>query len=264
MPQGRLVKLPSLLEVEHISVRFGGVRALDDASLRVNSGEIVGLIGPNGAGKTTFFNCVSGVLRPDTGTVTFDGHDLGTLPPHRRSRLGLARTFQNLQLFSGLTALENLMVAVDARSQRGMLADAFRTPLARLEERKAEERARALLHFLYLSDRADTLAGDLPVGLQRRLDLGRALVGRPRLLLLDEPAAGLDTRETAELADLLLRVRDRFNVTMLLVDHDMALVMRVCDHIYVLDFGEMLTQGPPAAIRRDETVIRAYLGEAVS
>jgi branched-chain amino acid transport system ATP-binding protein len=263
MPQGRLVKPPSLLEVEHITVRFGGVRALDDASLRVNTGEIVGLIGPNGAGKTTFFNCVSGVLRPDSGRVVFDGHELGDLPPHRRSRLGLARTFQNLQLFSGLTALENLMVAVDARSPRGMLADAFRTPLARLEERKAEERARALLHFLHLSDRADTLAGDLPVGLQRRLDLGRALVGRPRMLLLDEPAAGLDTRETAGLAELLLRVRDRFNVTMLLVDHDMALVMRVCDHIYVLDFGEMLTQGPPAQIRQDETVIRAYLGEAV-
>ena len=253
----------SLLEVEHITVRFGGVTALDDASLRVNSGEIVGLIGPNGAGKTTFFNCVSGVLKPDVGRVTFDSHELGELPPHRRSRLGLARTFQNLQLFSGLTALENLMVAVDAHSQRGMLADAFRTPLARLEERKAEERARALLHFLHLSDRADTLAADLPVGLQRRLDLGRAVVGRPRLLLLDEPAAGLDTRETAELADLLLRVRDRFNVTMLLVDHDMALVMRVCDHIYVLDFGEMLTQGPPAEIRQNETVIRAYLGEAV-
>jgi branched-chain amino acid transport system ATP-binding protein len=251
-----------LLEVENITVRFGGVRALDDASLRVNTGEIVGLIGPNGAGKTTFFNCVSGVLKPDRGRVVFDGHELGDLPPHRRSRLGLARTFQNLQLFSGLTALENLMVAVDARSSRGMLADAFRTPLARLEERRAEERARALLHFLHLSDRADTLAGDLPVGLQRRLDLGRALVGRPRMLLLDEPAAGLDTRETAELAQLLLRVRDRFNVTMLLVDHDMALVMRVCDHIYVLDFGEMLTQGPPTEIRQNETVIRAYLGEA--
>jgi branched-chain amino acid transport system ATP-binding protein len=254
----------ALLEVEHITVRFGGVTALDDASLRVNAGEIVGLIGPNGAGKTTFFNCVSGVLRPDGGRVIFDGHDLGELPPHRRSRLGLARTFQNLQLFSGLTALENLMVAVDAGSVRGMLADAFRTPLARFEERKAEERARAMLHFLNLSDRADTLAGDLPVGLQRRLDLGRALVGRPRMLLLDEPAAGLDTRETAELAELLLRVRDRFNVTMLLVDHDMALVMRVCDHIYVLDFGEMLTQGTPAEIRQDETVIRAYLGEAVA
>jgi len=195
----------TLLEVEHVTVRFGGVTALDDASLRVNAGEIVGLIGPNGAGKTTFFNCVTGVLKPDTGLVTFDGVEVGALPPHRRSRLGMARTFQNLQLFSGLTALENLMVAVDAHSQRGMLADAFRTPLARFEERRAEERARALLHFLHLSDRADTLAADLPVGLQRRLDLGRALVGRPRLLLLDEPAAGLDTRETAELAELLDR-----------------------------------------------------------
>ncbi len=254
----------TLLEAEHVTVRFGGVTALDDASLRVNAGEIVGLIGPNGAGKTTFFNCVTGVLRPDTGLVTFDGAEVGGLPPHRRSRLGMARTFQNLQLFSGLTALENLMVAVDAHSARGMLADAFRTPLARFEEHRAEERGRALLHFLHLSDRADTRACDLPVGLQRRLDLGRALVGRPRLLLLDEPAAGLDTRETAELAELLLRVRDRFNVTMLLVDHDMALVMRVCDHIYVLDFGKMLTEGPPAEIRQNETVIRAYLGEAVS
>jgi branched-chain amino acid transport system ATP-binding protein len=247
-----------------LTKEFKGFVAVKDVNLRVRRHTIHALIGPNGAGKTTFFNCVTGVLKPDTGRVTFDDVDVGGLPPHRRSRLGMARTFQNLQLFSGLTALENLMVAVDARTTRGMLADAFRTPLARFEERRGEERARALLHFLHLTDRADTLAGDLPVGLQRRLDLGRALVGRPRMLLLDEPAAGLDTRETAELAELLLRVRDRFNVTMLLVDHDMALVMRVCDHIYVLDFGEMLAQGTPAEIRQNETVIRAYLGEAVS
>jgi branched-chain amino acid transport system ATP-binding protein len=254
----------SLLEIEDVTVRFGGVRALTGVSLRLNRGEILGLIGPNGAGKTTLFNCVTGVVRPDRGRIRYEDRDITGLKPHRRARLGIARTFQNLQLFSRMTVLENLMVPVDASSQRGMLADALRLPVARFEERRAVERARALLHFLGILDRAEDLAGDLPVGLQRRLELGRALALRPSLLLLDEPAAGLDAKETAELAVLLARLRQRFALSMLLVDHDMALVMQVCDYLYVLDFGELIASGPPDEIREDPDVIRAYLGEGAA
>ena len=252
----------ALLEIEHVSMSFGGVCALDDVSFEVRDGEIVGLIGPNGAGKTTMFNLVSGVLDTDHGNIRYRGTELRRLRPHRRAKLGIARTFQNLQLFRRMSVLENLMVPVDAFARRGLLADALRLPVSRFEERRAEERARALLHFLNIDDVADSLAGDLPIGVQRRVELGRALCLRPSLLLLDEPAAGLDARETTELAATLIRVRDRFSLTMLLVDHDMALVMRACEHIYVLDFGRLIAEGAPEAIRENPTVIRAYLGEA--
>lgn len=254
----------SLLEVDHVSVHFGGVHALTDVTFTLNRGEILGLIGPNGAGKTTMFNCISGVRRPDEGHIRFDGRLVDGLRPHQRARLGIARTFQNLLLFHDMTVLENLMVPVDAFARRGLVADALRMPRARFEERKAHELARAVLHFLGITSAASTRAGDLPVGLQRRVELGRALCLRPELLLLDEPAAGLDARETAELAALLPRIRERFNLSMLLVDHDMALVMRVCDHIYVLDFGQVISQGPPRTVRDDPAVIRAYLGEGAA
>ena len=251
----------AMLEVKEASVRFGGVQALQDVSFELNRGEILGLIGPNGAGKTTLFNCISGVVEPDRGRIAFEGKELRGQPIHRRARLGLARTFQNLRLFSSLTVRENLMVPIDAFALRGMLADALRLPRARFEEHRADERARAMLHFLGLSDVAETPAGDLSVGLQRRVELGRALCLQPKLLLLDEPGAGLDARETAELAQLLPRIRERFNVTMLLVDHDMALVMRVCDWIYVLDFGRIIADGRPEEVRDNPLVVRAYLGE---
>ena len=252
----------ALLEVEHVGIRFGGVQALDDIGFEVREGEIVGLIGPNGAGKTTMFDIVSGVLDADHGHVRYQGRELRGMRPHRRARMGIARTFQNLQLFRRMTVMENLMVPVDASARRGLLADALRLPVSRFEERRAEERARALLHFLGIDDVGGSIAGDLPIGIQRRVELGRALCLKPRLLLLDEPAAGLDARETAELAATLTRVRERFELTMLLVDHDMALVMRACEHIYVLDFGRLIAEGPPEQIRENTTVIRAYLGEA--
>ena len=254
----------SLLEVDGVSVRFGGVRALTNVTFHVNRGEIFGLVGPNGAGKTTLFNAVTGVVRPTTGRICFDEHEIGHMKPHKRARLGIGRTFQNLQLFGAMTVLENLMLPVDAFARRGIVSDAFRLPTASFEDRRASERARAMLHLLHLDGIDDQRANDLAVGMQRRVELARALCLKPKLLLLDEPASGLDARETAELAEALPRIRERFGTTMLLVDHDMALVMRVCDHITVLDFGEVICSGPPEVVQKDERVIRAYLGEEVA
>ncbi|MBV8194849.1 MAG: ABC transporter ATP-binding protein [Candidatus Dormibacteraeota bacterium] len=254
----------ALLEVSGVRKSFGGVQALDDVACDVHAGEIVGLIGPNGAGKTTLFNIISGVTSPDEGDIRFKGGSIVGMPTHRRARLGISRTFQNLQLFGSLTVLENCAVAVDASAARGMFADALRLPWARFEERRATERARAILHLMGIEEHADERAADLSVGIQRRVELARALCVRPALLLLDEPAAGLDSKETMELASLLLQVRDRLGVSMLLVDHDMALVMRVCEHITVLDFGKVIASGDAQRIRNDPTVITAYLGEAAA
>ena len=254
--------MSALLSVEHVSKRFGGVQALGDVSFDVTGGEIFGLIGPNGAGKTTVFNCVSGLVPPDQGVIRFGERVITGLPVHRRSLLGIARTFQNLNLFGRLTVLENLMIPVDVRQRRGFIADAFRAPSSTFGEEQARERARAILHLLQLSEHAGTLAADLPVGLQRRIEIGRALAQRPTLLLLDEPASGLDARETAELGALLPVIRHRLGITIVLVDHDMALVMRVCDRIAAMDFGVVMTIGTPAEVRADERVIAAYLGQA--
>ena len=251
----------TMLRVRDLTVRFGGIVALDGVSLDLNRGEILGLIGPNGAGKTTLFNCISGVVRPDAGSIFFDGRSLTYAPPHVRARLGVARTFQNLQLWGSMTVEENLMVPMDALGRRNTLSDALYLPFSAYAERASEERARAILHVLDLDQYRNTLTSDLPAGIQRRVEIARALAMRPKLLLLDEPAAGLDANETSRLAELLHQVRQRFHLSMLLVDHDMSLVMRVCDHVYVLDFGKMLASGQPAAIRSDPRVLAAYLGE---
>jgi branched-chain amino acid transport system ATP-binding protein len=251
----------TMLRVRDISVRFGGIVALDRVSLDLNRGEILGLIGPNGAGKTTLFNCISGVIRPDEGSLFFEGRSLRFAPPHERARRGIARTFQNLQLWGSMTVEENLTVPMDALGRRNTLSDALHLPFSAYAERASHERARAILHVLDLGRYANALAADLPAGIQRRVEIARALAMRPRLLLLDEPAAGLDAQETSRLADLLRAVRERFHVSMLLVDHDMSLVMRVCDYVYVLDFGKVLSKGRPSAIRNDSKVVAAYLGE---
>ena len=251
----------TMLRVRDVTVRFGGIVALDSVSLDLNRGEILGLIGPNGAGKTTMFNCISGVIRPDGGSMYFDTHALTYAPPHVRARLGIARTFQNLQLWGSMTVEENLMTPMDALGRRNTFSDALYLPFSAYAERASIERARAILHVLDLTPYRRTKAGDLPAGIQRRVEIARALAMRPRLLLLDEPAAGLDATETARLGELLRAVRERFHVSMLLVDHDMSLVMRVCDYVYVLDFGKMLAKGQPASIRNDPKVIAAYLGE---
>src|SRR5437588_2595986 len=251
----------TMLRVRDMTVRFGGIVALDGISLDLNRGEILGLIGPNGAGKTTLFNCISGVIHPDRGSIFFEGHSLVYAPPHVRARFGIARTFQNLQLWGSMTVEENLVVPMDALGRRNTFSDALYLPFSTYAERASRERARAILHVLELDRHARTLAADLPAGIQRRVEIARALAMRPRLLLLDEPAAGLDAQETARLAELLHAVRQRFHVSMLLVDHDMSLVLRVCDYVYVLDFGKLLARGQPAAIRTDPKVIAAYLGE---
>ena len=251
----------TMLRVRDMTVRFGGIVALDGISLDLNRGEILGLIGPNGAGKTTLFNCISGVIHPDRGSIFFEGHSLVYAPPHVRARFGIARTFQNLQLWGSMTVEENLVVPMDALGRRNTFSDALYLPFSAYAERASRERARAILHVLELDRHARTLAADLPAGIQRRVEIARALAMRPRLLLLDEPAAGLDAQETARLAELLHAVRQRFHVSMLLVDHDMSLVLRVCDYVYVLDFGKLLARGQPSAIRSDPKVIAAYLGE---
>jgi len=251
----------TMLRVRDLTVRFGGIVALDGVSLDLNRGEILGLIGPNGAGKTTLFNCISGVIRPDHGSIYFEDQSLTYAPPHERARLGVARTFQNLQLWGSMTVEENLIVPMDALGRRNTFSDTLYLPFSGYAERASQERARAILHVLDLDRYARTAAGDLPAGIQRRVEIARALAMRPRLLLLDEPAAGLDAKETARLAGLLHAVRQRFHVSMLLVDHDMSLVMRVCDYVYVLDFGRMLAKGQPSEIRNNPKVIAAYLGE---
>jgi branched-chain amino acid transport system ATP-binding protein len=251
----------SLLSIRDVSIRFGGVQALDRVSFELNRGEVLGLIGPNGAGKTTMFNCISGVLTPDSGRIMFEDESVLLLKPHQRAQRGIARTFQNLQLWSTMTVRENCELPIDAIGRRNILSDSLTLPWSRRAELSAREHARGVLHALGLLQYEEERAGDLPVGIQRQVEIARALCLRPKLLLLDEPAAGLDADETLRLADSLARIRERFKVSMLLVDHDMSLVMRACHYIYVLDFGRMLAEGKPQQIRDNPQVIAAYLGE---
>jgi branched-chain amino acid transport system ATP-binding protein len=250
----------SLLELRDVVVRFGGVTAVDGLSLTVHPGEIVGLIGPNGAGKTVTFNVVTGLQRPDEGTVRLDGTDVTAAPPHVRTALGLGRTFQIVQLFSGMSVRENLMVAGHRFTRSGAVADALRLPARRRALAEARERADALLDFLGLTDLADTPVDALPIGSARLVELARALTLRPRVLLLDEPASGLDPAETVEFARLLARVRATVGCGMLLVEHDMSVVMPLCDHVHAMNFGRPLADGTPEEVRRHPDVVASYLG----
>jgi branched-chain amino acid transport system ATP-binding protein len=248
-----------LLRLENVTMRFGGVTALDDVSFAVTQGQIAGLIGPNGAGKTTVFNVITGVYRATEGRVMFNDTALAGQKKYQITQLGIARTFQNIRLFAELTALENVMVAAGTHHKSSVVGALLRLPRARAEEHDAYDRAMELLEFMGIAGRANQAARNLPYGDQRRLEIARAMATQPKLLLLDEPAAGFNPAEKRALAGLIQSIRDR-GLTVLLIEHDMSLVMSVCENINVLDFGKRIAEGAPEVIRTDSKVIEAYLG----
>lgn len=250
-----------LLQIEGVTVRFGGIVALDGVSFDVARGQICGLIGPNGAGKSTLFNCLSRLYSFSSGRIAFDGQPLGGLPRHRMAGLGIGRTFQNLALFRTMTVLENVLVGCHSKHHAGFLRNAFRLPGVARTEAGALARAQELIDFLQLGPVADRTVADLPFGTQKRVELARALASEPQLLLLDEPACGLNHEELESLGALILDIRNRRKVTVLLVEHHMSLVMGVSDKVVALNFGKKIAEGTPADVRRHPEVIRAYLGE---
>lgn len=250
-----------ILEVNELGINFGGLRAVNDFSMKIEKGQLYGLIGPNGAGKTTVFNMLTGVYAPTDGTVVLEGKKISGLKPYIITRRGIARTFQNIRLFQDMTVKENVLVALDSHASYGLFSGMLKLPKAIRQETELDAEAMELLKVFHLENDADKLARNLPYGKQRELEIIRALGAHPKLLLLDEPAAGMNPQETQNLMDTIRLVRDRFHIAILLIEHDMKLVMGICEKISVLNYGMLLAEGTPDEIRNNQDVIKAYLGE---
>ncbi len=251
----------ALLEVKNLGISFGGLRAVDDLNMSIEQGSLVGLIGPNGAGKTTAFNLLTGVYAPSEGTIVLDGESLVGKAPTEICKSGIARTFQNIRLFSKMTVLDNVKVALHNHVEYGLVESFFHAGKYSKKEKEMDERALEILKVFDLDGQADVLASNLPYGKQRKLEIARALATEPKLLLLDEPAAGMNPNETQELMDTIQLIRDKFHITILLIEHDMKLVSGICEYLYVLNFGMELAHGEPSVVLNDPKVITAYLGE---
>lgn len=253
----------ALLEVKNLTKNFGGLTAVGGVSMELDKGELVGLIGPNGAGKTTLFNLLTGVYEPSEGTVTLDGHLLNGKKPYKIAAAGLGRTFQNIRLFKNLSVLDNVLIGLSNHHKPNLLSSFLRLPKFYSSEADLRQKALDLLAIFDLDGKAETLAKNLPYGQQRRLEIVRALATQPKILFLDEPAAGMNPQETAELTDLIRQIKNQFDITIMLIEHDMSLVMEVTERIYVLEYGRLIAHGTPEQIKQDKRVIEAYLGGEV-